>query len=291
MAGWVCACLVLTSVPASGLDVPPLTGRVVDHARVLSAETVQRLSEELAEHERKTGNQIAVLIVPSLEGESLEEYSHRVATSWRLGQQGKDNGVLLLIVTGDRRLRIEVGYGLEGVLTDAVSSRIIRHAIVPHFQAKDLSGGVTAGVRAILDVLERGATPEESGRPHPAATDDVWPILLMAVFIGAFIGGPILHGHLKGLGALLSSVISFFLALPAGLAVAVLASVLGVIGAIVFAMLMAGGGPPSRPGRRWRPGDLDPYGWGGGFGGGYTPSDSFSGGGGDFGGGGASGRW
>ena len=118
--------VVALASPTAALDVPPLTGRIVDHAHLLPADRAASLSAELAAHEARTGNQVALLTLPSLEGEPLEEFSHRVATTWNLGRKGTDNGVLILVVPGDRKVRIEVGYGLEGTLTDAKSSRMIR---------------------------------------------------------------------------------------------------------------------------------------------------------------------
>jgi uncharacterized protein len=115
--------------------VPTLSGRIVDLARILPAEVAADLVHELEAHEAKTGNQVAVLTLPSLEGEPLEEFSHRVATTWKLGQKGTDNGALLLVAMKERRIRIEVGYGLEGALTDARSAQIIRNHIVPRFRA------------------------------------------------------------------------------------------------------------------------------------------------------------
>ncbi|HET7059525.1 MAG TPA: TPM domain-containing protein, partial [Nitrospiraceae bacterium] len=147
--------LWLSLLPSAfALDVPPLTGRIVDLAHLLPADVTASLSAELAEHERKTGNQIAVLTLPSLEGEPLEEYSHRVSTTWKLGRKGTDNGVLLLVVPGERRIRIEVGYGLEGALTDAKSSQIIRREIVPHFKSGDFAAGINTGVKAIMATIE-----------------------------------------------------------------------------------------------------------------------------------------
>ena len=126
LVGWALYALLIASPPAHALEVPPLTGRVVDLAQVLPSPTAVQLSERLQTHEAKTTNQVAVLIVPSLEGEPLLDFSHRVATTWKLGQKGTDNGVLLLVAIKDRKVRIEVGYGLEGTLTDARSSQIIR---------------------------------------------------------------------------------------------------------------------------------------------------------------------
>jgi uncharacterized protein len=272
--------------PVSALEVPPLTGRIVDLAHLLPADFVESLGREMAEHERRTGNQIAVLTIPSLEGESLEEYSHRVATTWKLGGKAIDNGVLLLVVPTERRIRIEVGYGLEGTLTDAVSSHIIRREIVPRLRAQDFPGGIAAGVRAILGTIEGSYTAVER-KDTPREGDDNSAIFLIAVLIGALIGGPLLGGRLKMLGSAVSAVLSFFIALPTGLKFAILAGFCGIIAALLLAALFGGG---SR-GRRWRSAGGD-YGWGPGLGGGgWSGNDSFSGGGGDFGGGGASGRW
>ena len=141
--------LLLTAFQVYALDVPPLTGRVVDLAGVLPAQDAEQLTAQLKAHEEHTGNQVAVLILPSLEGEPLEEYSHRIATTWKLGRKGIDNGALLFIALKERKLRIEVGYGLEGTLTDLRSSRIIRQEIVPRFKAGDIPGGVRAGTEAM----------------------------------------------------------------------------------------------------------------------------------------------
>jgi len=270
---------------AFALDVPPLTGRIVDLARLLPADVATSLSAELAEHERKTGNQIAVLTLPSLEGEPLEEFSHRVSTTWKLGHKGTDNGVLLLVVPGERRIRIEVGYGLEGTLTDAKSSQIIRREIVPHFKSGDFARGIIAGLKAIMGTIEGTYTLPEA----KSEQNGPWEILFIAVAIGAFVGGSLLSGKLKGVGSVISGLLSFVIALPTGWKLALIAAVLGMFAALIISALAGGIGPS---GRRRR-GGWDYPGWGGGLGGGggWNSSDSFSGGGGDFGGGGASGRW
>ena len=120
---------------ATAADVPFLTGRVIDEAEILSPATRERLTATLKAHEQATGNQIAVLTVPTLGGESIEDYATRVFETWKLGQRGKDNGVLVVIVPQDRRMRIEVGYGLEGTLTDVAASRIIRSVMAPEFKS------------------------------------------------------------------------------------------------------------------------------------------------------------
>jgi uncharacterized protein len=152
-----CLLLLLLVVPAAGRAqpaVPPLTGRVVDRAEVLSPATEGQLTALLEAHEQATTNQVVVLTIPSLEGSTVEEVANAVFNAWGLGQAGRDNGVLLLVAHDDRELRIEVGYGLEGALTDAEAGRIIRHVIVPRFREGDFDGGVMAGVTAILGTIE-----------------------------------------------------------------------------------------------------------------------------------------
>ena len=130
------ACVAL-ALPARAADVPFLTGRVVDEANILSPGVEQNLSQMSEKHEQATGNQVVVLTMPSLEGESIEGYATRVFDAWKLGQKGKDNGVLVIVAPNDRKMRIEVGYGLEGTLTDALSGDIIRRDIAPHFRDND----------------------------------------------------------------------------------------------------------------------------------------------------------
>jgi len=278
----------LTSALASqalALDIPALKGRVVDLAHVLPASTVDSLSARMADHETNTSNQAAVLILPSLAGEPLEEFSHRVATAWKLGQKGTDNGVLLLVALQERKVRIEVGYGLEGALTDARSAHIIRNEIVPRFRASDFPGGVSAGVDAILRTIE--GTYQASDQPSSHHEEDVVGQIALAVIIGVLAGVSLMVIHRvvgvvtgAGLSALLASWV-----LPALIAA-------GVTLALLLALSATGAG-----GRGVRHGRMDDWvryssrggGWGGGtFG---SIGGGFSGGGGSFGGGGASGNW
>ncbi len=165
-AALLAALLALAStVAAQPVEVPYLTGRVVDNAELLSPDTRRRLTETLRRHEQKTGNQVVVLTVPTIKGESIEEYAVRVFEQWKLGQQGKDNGVLVVIVPRDRSMRIEVGYGLEGVLTDAHASRIIRNVMTPRFRKGDFSDGVARGVDAVTAQLE--GRPATAGQERP----------------------------------------------------------------------------------------------------------------------------
>jgi uncharacterized protein len=148
------ALLAFGALPARAADVPFLTGRVVDNAEILSAATRERLAAVMKAHEEATGEQIAVLTIPTIGGESVEEFATRVFESWKLGQKGKDNGVLVVIVPKDRKMRIEVGYGLEGTLTDVAASRIIRNAMTPQFKAGNYDKGTEDGVLAVIAQLK-----------------------------------------------------------------------------------------------------------------------------------------
>ncbi len=278
----------LSVEPSFGLDVPPLSGRIVDQARLLPPDLAAALSSELEAHEVKTGNQVAVLTIASLEGEPLEEYAHRVATTWRLGQKGTDNGVLLLVVKRERKVRIEVGYGLEGVLTDARASRIIREEIVPRFRVGDFPGGIAAGLQAIVGTIEGTYTaPVRQPAPQAVASSSAILTVVLAVLVGTVVG-LLLSARRQSARGLLGSVFSFSIAQSASLLLGVLAAVATFV-LIVWLVSL----PPSRR-RRARSGfDFD---WGPpvAFGGdviGSAGEIGFSGGGGDFGGGGASGDW
>lgn len=152
--------LVLAAFIAAASDVPYLTGRVTDNAEILSASVRKSLTDRLKAHEDRTGNQIAVLTVSSLNGESIEEYAEAVFKEWKLGQKGKDNGILVVVAPHDRRMRIEVGYGLEGAIPDSLAGSIIRNAMTPRFKSGDFDGGIDAGISAILMVLENGKAPD-----------------------------------------------------------------------------------------------------------------------------------
>ncbi len=150
---------------ALAADVPYLSGRVVDNAEILGAETKRNLTARLKAHEAETGNQIAVLTVPTLEGESIESYAEQVFNVWKLGQKGKDNGVLLLVAPAERRLRIEVGYGLEGTLTDVAASRIVRNVITPRFKEGRFDAGIEEGVAAVIGQLGGSAAAPADAPP------------------------------------------------------------------------------------------------------------------------------
>lgn len=281
---YLAAATIFLAIPASALDVPPLTGRVVDLAHILPNSTVESLTTQLATHEAQSSNQVAALIIPSLQGEPLEEFSHRVATTWKLGQKGTDNGVLLLVAIAERKVRIEVGYGLEGVMTDIRSAQIIRNEIVPRFRAGDLSGGVTAGINAILKTIE--GTYQAPEKTVPRQESDVIGQVVVAVIVGLLVGLVFMNIN-RLIGPVAGAGISTLLA--PWLVPALMAS------GITLLLLMAIGASGTG-GRRSRYGGIDDWVWyssrGGGWGGGpLGGGGGFSGGGGDFGGGGASGNW
>jgi uncharacterized protein len=155
--------MLLPGFIADAQDIPFLTGRVTDNANILSAETRRLLSDTLKMHEIRTTNQVAILTIPTLDGENIEDYANRVFNEWKLGQRDKDNGVLIVVVPDERRLRIEVGYGLEGILPDLAAGRIIQHIMAPKFRDGDYDGGVTDGALAVTSILEGGFVEEASG--------------------------------------------------------------------------------------------------------------------------------
>ncbi|MGQ9835778.1 MAG: TPM domain-containing protein [Thermoanaerobaculaceae bacterium] len=168
------------------LEVPFLSGRVNDLAELLPDAEEQRLSARLAQLERATGAQVVVLTIPSLEGENLEEFSHRVASTWQLGQKGQDNGVLFLIAKNDRKMRLEVGYGLEAKLTDVTARRILDNVVRPRFRNGDFPGGIEAGVETLAKVLETGQLPEE--KPVPSGgSGEVPGVGFTLLFLGVFL--------------------------------------------------------------------------------------------------------
>jgi uncharacterized protein len=243
--------LVIFASTAWSATVPALRGRINDYAQILSRDVARNLETQLDQFEQQTGHQVALLTVPTLAGEDIEGFSIRVAESWKIGQKGFDNGVIFVVAPQDRQLRLEVGYGLEGVLPDAVASRIIRELVVPRFRDKDFEGGISSGIDAVLKTIRGEPLPEaalqKSRRNNPAPALSL-PLILFLLFLAGALsrrrgpGGWITRGrhHSLGWG--------------------------GGIGGGGFLGGLGGGG------------------FGGGGGG-------FSGGGGGFGGGGASGRW
>ncbi|HET7598529.1 MAG TPA: TPM domain-containing protein [Burkholderiales bacterium] len=194
---WLLAALalVLSLVAARAADIPYLSGRLVDDAEILSAGARARLGAALKAHEDRTTNQIAVLTVPSLDGQSIEEYAVAVFEAWKLGRRDKDNGVLVVVVPNDRRMRIEVGYGLEGALTDLAAARIIRNVMTPHFKTGDFDRGIEEGVAATVALLEgRAESPaalaiDPSAQPARGGLEVPDLPLTERILFGAFIFG------------------------------------------------------------------------------------------------------
>jgi uncharacterized protein len=260
--------------------VPPLERRVTDLTGTLTTDEAAGLEQTLAAFEARKGSQIAVLIVPTTAPETIEQYSIRVAERWKLGRKGIDDGALLLVAKDDRALRIEVGYGLEGVMPDITAKRIVSDVIVPQFRNGDFYGGIRAGVDQMISVVDGEPLPEpdKSWRARPGGIEGFLPILL----IGAVVAGGLLRlifGRLLGAG------------ITAGLAGFLTFLLVGALGVAIFAAIIAGvvalvGGLPRRG---WASGGRGGFGGWGGGGGGF--GGGFGGGGGGFGGGGASGRW
>jgi uncharacterized protein len=262
--------------------VPPLTARVTDQTGTLTREQQAGLERMLQEFEARKGTQLAVLLVKTTAPEAIEQYALRVAEQWKIGRKKVDDGAILVVAKDDRALRIEVGYGLEGVLNDATASRIIQEIIVPRFREGDFYGGINAGLDRMMRLIDGEPLPEPA-RGAPAAQGGGVMQMLPVLLVVALIGGAILRAMLgRFLGAAATGGAVAFLAwmLAGAMAIALLAGVL----AFIFTL----GGGMTRRGHYGGIGFPRTGGWGGGsFGGG----GGFRGGGGSFGGGGASGRW
>lgn len=181
MTGLVAALCILAVVTlAHALTFPPLTGRVVDEAGILDPATTEALEHKLADFEAKTADQFVVVTLNSLQGTSIEDYGYQLGRHWGIGQKGKNNGVLLIVAPNERKVRIEVGYGLEGDLTDAVSKLIIENAILPRFKANDYAGGITRGVDDIIQVLT--VDPEEWKQRAKRRSDHRAPSVDIIIF-------------------------------------------------------------------------------------------------------------
>jgi uncharacterized protein len=274
--------------------VPPLTGRVVDQTGTLSSSDIDSLTQSLRALELRKGSQIAVLIVPTTEPETIEQYSIRAAEAWKIGRKKIDDGALLVVAKNDRKLRIEVGYGLEGALNDVTTKRIIDEIITPKFRSGDFGGGISAGVDRIISVIDGEPLPAPAPKASTQSNSDsdlyqfLNPLNPFTIIFILLLGGALrsLFGPLFGSlasGGLIGLLVWFVFGSL------VLSALAGIV-ASVFTMFSGAITAPSPAG----------YGRGGGWssggswsGGGSSSSDSggFSGGGGSFGGGGASGSW
>lgn len=266
---------------AGGLvAIPPLTARVTDLAGTLDAGQRAALEQKLAAFEARKGAQVAVLVVPSTQPENIEQFGIRLLEAWKIGRKGADDGVILIVARDDRRLRIEVGYGLEGALNDATAKRIIAETITPRFKAGDLPGGIGAGVDAILKVIDGEELPPAPARgAAPQGLAGMNESLLIGITIAIVVGGTILR---RLLGNFLGSAVVGGVA--GGIGWLLLGGIVGIIVGALAGMFLA------RFGLDLVLSGLASRGsGGGGFGGGG--GGGFSGGGGSGGGGGASGSW
>jgi uncharacterized protein len=241
---------------------PALTGRVVDDAHVLSPQTEAQLTQSLADLEQRTSRQLVVVTLPSLQGYEIADYGNQLLRHWAIGQKGLNNGAVFIIVPSEHKVRIEVGYGLEPILTDALSSIILQEQVLPRFRAGDIEGGVVAGTTALIGQLGADTSAAEAKaaaaehrhvRHHGGGLAGIIPLILLFFIISGLFGG----GRRRGGGGM---------------------------GWLLPLMFLGGGG--GGRGGGWGGGDNDGGGWGGGGDGG-----GFSGGGGSGGGGGASGSW
>lgn len=183
---FVALLLVAFSLPVFSLEVPAWTGPVNDLAQVMTAQQRQELTDYLTNLNNQTGIQMAVLTVPSLEGDSIEDFSFRTASAWKLGQAKEDNGALLVVSEGDRELRIEVGYGLEGLLTDAKSGLIIRNIITPHFRNGDYGSGIVEGIKNMVGVATEDAQLISADMTEEEEEFDGQSLLVAALFFGLY---------------------------------------------------------------------------------------------------------
>jgi len=265
--------------------VPPLSSPVTDLTQTLSAEQQQTLASQLLAFEQQKGSQVAVLIVPTTQPEDIAQYSIRVVDAWKIGRAKQDDGVLILVAKQDRKVRIEVGRGLEGAIPDIYAKRIISENISPLFKQGDFYGGLSAGIEKVTALIAGEQLPAPSQRDHASPSigfDSALGLFLMAcLFLGSFFTG--IFGRFFGstaTGGVVGGLSGLVYGLTSGLTVGVLAFFF----TLFIPTLFSGGASSS--GRRSGGGGY--YGGGGSWGGG---SSSWGGGGGDFGGGGASGDW
>jgi len=282
-------CLLALPIIATALEAPQLKGRVNDTASMLSAGAASILEQKLAQFERETSNQVAILTIPTLEGDDIDQFSIRVAENWKLGQKGKDNGVLLVLAKAERKVRIEVGMGLQGVLPDVTASKIIREVMRPHLKNNNFDQGISAAVDSIIAATKGEFKADPGARKHGKKKSDAIITFLLGVMLAGVIAlvaaskSPVISSLVGGAGMPLAALAAFS---GIGIVTLGLLTVAGLVGGYLLSLLAAGihlGGGGGGGGYYG--------GWGGGgFSGGSSSgsSDSFSGGGGDFDGGGSS---
>jgi uncharacterized protein len=279
---------------AADVAVPPLSGRVVDQTGTLSAGDAAALTQRLKDLETRKGSQVAVLIVPTTEPETIEQFSIRVAEAWKIGRRKIDDGALLVVAKNDHKLRIEVGYGLEGALPDVTARRIIDEIIVPRFKTGDFTGGISAGVDRIIRIIDGEPLPAPKPEVSHSVDSDTFFNLVFSPF--GFFAYVIIAGIFRGiLGRLLGSGVTA--AVVGGVTWFLLGSIAaaGILGVIAFFLtifgdsILAAGQQAGRGRGGWSSGSSGSS-WSGGSSSGSSDG-GFSGGGGSFGGGGASGSW
>ncbi len=278
-----CAALVLLFVAGPAFaapEFPALTGRVVDQAALLSSDARARLEQALDAHERETSNQLVVVTLKSLQGYAIEDFGYQLGRHWGIGQAGRNNGVLLIVAPNERKTRIEVGYGLEGVLTDALSSQIIQNEMLPRFREQDYEGGIVAGADAIMAAIKGEYKPLAQRQGSGDLAGNLFMLFVILTMLGEMFGG-MLRSRLVASGVLGGTAFLIGWLLVGSILIGLLMAVL--VG--LFHYFVGGGGPGI--GGRYHGGF-----YGGGYGGGFSGGGGgFSGGGGGFGGGGASGSW
>ena len=270
-------------------NFPALTGRVVDQVSVLSPSIKDELETMLATHENNTTNQVVVVTIKSLGNVQIEEYSLELARRWGIGQKGKDNGVVLVVAPNDKQVRIEVGYGLEGTLTDALSSNIINYYIIPEFKKGDIQNGINIGTQKIIALLDgdEGVKKEIEAKGDYDMPIEVYGIMggIAAIIASAFLGDMIMN---IGLSVMVASIIGLFVNLCFGIEdiTAQLAVVLGIAAGLYYLVkdVKVGSGGSRSSGSSGSSSSSS-------SGSGRSSGGGFGGGGGSFGGGGASGRW
>jgi len=292
---WVLICVLISPWHASAeVTVPALSARVIDQTKTLSPEQLRTLDQKLRDIEARKGSQVVVLMVPTTKPEEIEQFAIRVADKWKIGRKKVDDGAILLIAKNDRAVRIEVGYGLEGALTDALSKRIIEGAMIPRFKQQDFYGGISAAVDQIGRVIDGEILPNPVPNRQLVADQEGALSSLSVLFVIALILGGFLRkmfGRTLGAGVtgVAVAIIGWFIA------GALLTALLGGVIAFIVTLLSGGlggltsgyyGAGGTQSGRSAGRGSFGAGSNGGSFGGG-----GFSGGGGGFGGGGASGRW
>jgi uncharacterized protein len=285
--------LCWASIAFADVAVPPLSGRVVDKTGTLSSGDIASLTQTLQNLEARKGSQVAVLIVPTTAPESIEQYSIRVAEAWKIGRRKVDDGALVVVAKDDRKLRIEVGYGLEGALNDATAKRIIDEVITPKFRSGDFAGGIFAGVYRIIAVIdgEKLPAPEARRQQDSGLLSHVDPLNPIFIFILFIVGAALrsTFGRLIG-GVAIGSIVGGLAWFVAG---SLAAAIILALVAFLITMLAESATPLSGRRGSWSSGGGGWSGGGGSYSGSSGSSDSggFSGGGGSFGGGGASGSW